>query len=104
MNRKVFKKKYSEVMIEKCYKGQNLLSFFHCKQGSQLTRYVKTIFSIFEKIDNHNNRSDINIKTSNSEKVANLTKQLFTFSAPNDLSNKFLKYCTRALNHPVYSE
>jgi hypothetical protein len=29
--------------------------------------------------------------------------KLFTFSAPNDLSNDLRKYCTRALNHPVYA-
>jgi hypothetical protein len=28
-------------------------------------------------------------------------KTLFTFSAPSGLANNFLKYCTRALNHPV---
>jgi hypothetical protein len=38
----------------------------------------------------------------NSETVANLKTNLFIFSAPNDLSNNILKYCTRAFNHSVY--
>jgi hypothetical protein len=28
--------------IEKCYKGQNLHTPFHCKQENQLTCYVET--------------------------------------------------------------
>jgi hypothetical protein len=28
-------------------------------------------------------------------------KRLFILSAPNDIPNNLLKYCTRALNHPV---
>jgi hypothetical protein len=32
MNKKVLKKKYSEVMSEKCYKEQNLLSFIANKE------------------------------------------------------------------------
>jgi hypothetical protein len=30
-------------------------------------------------------------------------KNLFVFSAPNDLSNIPLKYCSRALNHTVHT-
>jgi hypothetical protein len=49
---KIIKKKYSEVTIEKCYKGHNLLpSFFHCKQGNQLTCNVKTKCFQFVKIE-----------------------------------------------------
>jgi hypothetical protein len=36
------------------------------------------------------------------EMAVNLKKKTFTFSAPNDLPNNLLKYCTRALNHSVY--
>jgi hypothetical protein len=55
----------------------------------------------YVKIDNHNNKSDIKVKTSNSETVAN-HKTFFLFASPNDLSNILLMHFTKALNHSVY--
>jgi hypothetical protein len=39
-------------------------SFFYCKRWNHLTRHVKTNCFHFVKIDNHNNRSYINVKSS----------------------------------------
>jgi hypothetical protein len=58
----LIKIKYSKLTIEKSYEGQYLLSFFHCKQVNQLTCCVKTNCFHFVKIDNRNNKSDVNIK------------------------------------------
>jgi hypothetical protein len=43
---KVLKEKYREVMIEKCCRGQKLLSFFYCKQVSEWHVIFKQIVSI----------------------------------------------------------
>jgi hypothetical protein len=68
------------VTIEKCYEGQNLLSFFHCKQRNQLACYVETRCFPFVKIDDCNSKNDINVKKSrNSETIANLIKVYLHF-------------------------
>jgi hypothetical protein len=64
------------VTTEKCYKEQNLISFFHCKQGNQLACYVEMNCFHFVKIDNHSNKSDDTVKRRNLETVANL-KELY---------------------------
>jgi hypothetical protein len=34
--------------------------------------------------------------------ISGKKKKLFTFSAPNDLPNKLLAYCIRAMNNPTF--
>jgi hypothetical protein len=48
--------------------------------------------------------SDINVKTSSLENGDESKEKLFIFSAPNNLPNNLLKYCTRALNHYIINK
>jgi hypothetical protein len=50
------------VKKEKRYKGQKLLSFYHCKQGTLLACYVKTNYFRHANIGKRNKKGDINIK------------------------------------------
>jgi hypothetical protein len=69
-------------------------AFFHRKQGNQLTYYVKMNCFYFVKIDSHNNKRDINVKMSKLGNGGESEKKK-TFSAPDDLPNNVLKYCSR---------
>jgi hypothetical protein len=75
----LYKKKRSEVKIEKCYKVQNLLSFFHCKEGNKLACYVKTNCFHFAEMYNHNNKSNMDVKTSSLGNGSEYEKGSFIF-------------------------
>jgi hypothetical protein len=79
------------------------LPFFHSLQTrNQLTHYVKTSCFHFVKINNHNNKDDINLKTLQVRNSGKYEKNLLIFSASNSLPNNHLKYFTTALKHLVY--
>jgi hypothetical protein len=71
------------------------------KQGYQLAFCVKRIVSIFLKTDNHSttNRQQEKhlLNSGKSEKIS------YTFLVPIDLPSNPCKYCSRALNYPVYA-
>jgi hypothetical protein len=80
------------------------LSFFLSLQTrNQLTCYVKTSCFHFEKVGDHSNESDTNVKTSWSRHFGESVKTSCTVYAPSDLLNSLLWQCTRDFNHPVYS-
>jgi hypothetical protein len=55
-------------------------------------------------MDNHNNKSDTTVKTSELGNGGESVQTLFIFYASIDLSNNLLQYHARALYHSVYSE
>jgi hypothetical protein len=68
-NRIVLAKKYSEVTIEKCYKGQDLLSlilyfFLSLQTRKSIGMLRQTNCFHFAKIDNHYNESGMKVKKS----------------------------------------
>jgi hypothetical protein len=80
MDRKLLKKNTLKWRLKDATKGRMcFLSFFHCKQGIQLTYYVKTNCFQFVKIENDNNKSDINVNCCNLEKVADPKKLYLHF-------------------------
>jgi len=81
--RKVLQKKHSGVTIKNAMKGR--IYFLRCRQGRELTFYVKIGRFLFAKIDSHNNESDTNVKTSQLGNGGESVRTLFTFSVPNDL-------------------
>jgi hypothetical protein len=58
----VFKREYSEVTKEKCYKGQN--DVLSLQQGTQQIFYVKANCFHFVKLDSLNNKSDMDFTKS----------------------------------------
>jgi hypothetical protein len=61
--------------------------------------YIHTFF-IFKIINNHNNKSDINVTDRNLQTVANL--KIIIFSPPNTLPSNLFNYYTRPLIYPIY--
>jgi hypothetical protein len=52
------KKEYSQVVIEKCYKGQNFIYFVATRELIGILHLTNCLHLV--KFDNHNNNSDTN--------------------------------------------
>jgi hypothetical protein len=65
--------------------------------------YLNELFPFLYQSTSTLIRATLTLKRRNSQKVENLKEGVFTLSVLNDLPNNLIKYCTRALQHPVYS-
>jgi hypothetical protein len=74
MNRKVLRNTLEWWLKNATKSNIWFLSYFHCKQGPQLTCYIKMKCSHFVFIENHNSRSNINVKLCDSEMMTNVEK------------------------------
>jgi hypothetical protein len=103
-NRKVLRNKHSNVTIEKCCRGQNLLPSFRLslKTRESIDMLCKNeLFPFCKNRQSQQYKATLTYERGNSETAANVKKKtLFTFPTPNDLNNNLIKYCTRAFELP----